>query len=289
MKIFYHKAALDDYLKSLRQDNQRIGLVPTMGALHKGHLALLAYVKPHCDVLVCSVFVNPTQFNNQDDLEKYPRPVKHDLDLLRENGCDVVFMPTVEEMYDGNESWEIDLGELDKTLEGAFRPGHYQGVTQIVKKLFDAVKPNIACFGQKDYQQYLVIKKMVELFSMQVKLLLCPTVREKEGLALSSRNVRLSERGKQQAQSIAAILNEVQTNSGHLGVKEARRIAIRDFEAVKAFKLEYFEICYPDDLKVAKDDSKAEKLIALVAVWLEGVRLIDNVIFDVNKINNNYA
>lgn len=289
MKIFYQKLALEQYLDSLRLANKRIGLVPTMGALHEGHLTLLAYTKPHCDVLVCSVFVNPTQFNNQDDLEKYPRPVERDLDLLRRNGCDIVFMPTVEEMYDGNENWEIDLGELDKILEGAFRPGHYQGVTQIVKKLFDVVKPTIACFGQKDYQQYLVIKKMVELFSIQVKLLLCPTIREKEGLALSSRNVRLSKKGKQQAQAIAAILNEVQPNVSHLGVKEARKIAISDFQTHEAFKLEYFEICDPDDLKVVADESKAEKLIALVAVWLEDVRLIDNVIFDVNKINKNYS
>lgn len=289
MEVFYHKKGLDDYLSSLRETGQKVGLVPTMGALHEGHLSLLAYTKPACDVLVCSIFVNPTQFNIPADLEKYPRPVEDDLNLLKENGCDVVFMPRVDEMYSGNEVWEIDLGELDKTLEGTFRPGHYQGVTQIVKKLFDVVKPDIACFGQKDYQQYLVIKKMVTVFSMEIELLLCPTVREKEGLALSSRNVQLSEGGKKQAQSIAEILSAVKEDVDHLGVKEARELAINKFQAIDAFRLEYFEICESEQLKDVSSERKFGELIALVAVWLEDVRLIDNVIFELTHSNENYS
>lgn len=283
MKLFHKKEALSDYLAQARSESKRIGLVPTMGALHEGHLSLLGYIKNHCDIRVCSVFVNPTQFNNKEDLEKYPRPINEDLKLLEKHGCDVVFMPEVDEMYGENEDWKIDLGNLDRVLEGAFRPGHYQGVTQIVKKLFNAVMPDVVCFGQKDYQQFLVIKKMVEICLLKVELLLCPTIREENGLAMSSRNVRLTKEGKKQASAIYRILKALPENYVRFGYVQARAQAIQQLENVEEFKLEYFEICETETLSAVQarddDDNDNEKLVALVAVWLEDVRLIDNIIF----------
>lgn len=281
VNVFYHKRDLADYLAQARIEGKRIGLVPTMGALHPGHLSLLAYIKDYCDIRVCSVFVNPTQFNNAEDLAKYPRPIQKDLDLLRENGCDVVFMPEVEEMYGENESWTIDLGELDTVLEGAFRPGHYQGVTQIVHKLFKLVGPDVACFGQKDYQQYLVIKEMVKVCALPVSLLLCPTVREPEGLAMSSRNVRLSSKGREQALAIFQALKGVSLLCQRLGIDAARKQTIETLNGSEGFTLEYFDICNPETLKPEHGElKKGATLVALVAVWLEDVRLIDNIIFE---------
>lgn len=279
VKIFYQKKPLSNYLREFRAQNKRIGLVPTMGALHAGHLSLLEYIKDHCDITVCSVFVNPTQFNNVEDLEKYPRPIQHDLQLLEENGCDVVFIPAVEEMYGENEKWAIDLGELDQILEGAFRPGHYQGVTQIVKKLFDLVMPDVACFGQKDYQQFLVVQKMVNIFSLDIDLLMCPIVRETDGLAMSSRNVRLSTKGRQQALAIYQTLLELQEDSFQLGIPQARGKAITRLKESDGVTFEYLEICDPQTLKPIQAPYNEAQLVALVAVWVEGVRLIDNIIF----------
>src|SRR5690606_21571732 len=145
------------------KDGKRIGLIPTMGALHQGHISLLNYIQDYCDVLVCSIFVNPTQFNNPEDLKKYPRPIEDDIQKLKDANCDVLFLPVVDEMYAAGESWQLDLGELESIWEGAFRSGHFQGVTQVVSKLFNIIKPHVAAFGQKDFQQILVIKKMVEL------------------------------------------------------------------------------------------------------------------------------
>lgn len=279
MKIIYQKDILSDYLQQFRLQNKRIGLVPTMGALHNGHLSLLDYIKNHCDIRVCSIFVNPTQFNNAEDLEKYPRPIQNDLKLLEENGCDVVFMPTVEEMYGEKENWTINLGELDQILEGASRPGHYQGVTQIVKKLFDLVKPDVACFGQKDYQQLLVVQEMVNIFSLDIELLMCPTIREKDGLAMSSRNVRLSPKGRQQALAIYQTLKELQENSRQFGIIEARNIAIQKLKESDGITFEYLEICDPQTLKPIQAPNNDGQLVALTAVWVEGVRLIDNILF----------
>ena len=154
MKIFDSKAELADYLGQLRKGDKTIGFVPTMGALHQGHLSLLAQAQQRCDAVVCSIFVNPTQFNDPKDLEKYPRPIESDIEKLEQAGCDVLFNPAVNEIYAGNEHWHLDIGELENLLEGKFRPGHYQGVTQVVCKLFDIVKPDLAFFGQKDYQQF---------------------------------------------------------------------------------------------------------------------------------------
>lgn len=278
VKILYHKKALSEYLASFRREGKRIGLVPTMGALHAGHLSLLNYIKEYCDISVCSIFVNPTQFNDPEDLEKYPRPIQQDLKLLEEIGCDVVFIPAVEEMYGEGEEWTIELGRLDQVLEGALRPGHYQGVTQIVKKLFDVVKPDVACFGQKDYQQFLVVEKMVEIYSLDIDLIMCPTLREADGLAMSSRNVRLSPKGRQQALAIVKTLIGFQETYLDLGLGEARDQAIRKLTESEGLTLEYFEVCEPQTLRTVHSAKKGDQLVVLVAAWVDGIRLIDNII-----------
>lgn len=278
------KKDLEIHLSNLRKGGNRIGLVPTMGALHQGHLALLEYIRDFCDIRVCSIFVNPTQFNNSEDLEKYPRPVEQDVTKLEQIGCDVLFMPTVSEMYADNEEWHIDLGDLESKLEGSFRPGHFQGVTQIVKKLFDLVSPDVACFGQKDYQQFLVIERMVQIFHIPVELKMCSIIREESGLAMSSRNTRLSEIGRKQAASIYKYLNYVKEKLTCTSIEEVRTSIIDSLENDKGLKLEYFEICNPENLEPLKECREFETAVVLIAAWVEGVRLIDNVLIPLRKI-----
>src|SRR5690606_13955800 len=248
--IFYKKKELENHLSNLKKEGKRIGLVPTMGALHQGHLTLIDYIKDYCDVRVCSIFVNPTQFNNSEDLQKYPRPIEKDTALLEQSGCDLLFMPEVDEMYGDAETWHIDLGELDTVLEGAFRPGHFQGVTQVVKKLFDIIKPDVASFGQKDYQQYLVIEKMTQLLNIPVKLVLCPIIRERSGLAMSSRNVRLSETGREQALSIYRSLKYVRDHITCQTIHRVKAAAIARLKTTESLSLEYFEICNKENLQL---------------------------------------
>ncbi len=174
MKIFTTKQSLQEYLLQKRALGKTIGFVPTMGALHQGHLSLIQLAAQSNDEIVCSIFVNPSQFNDPKDLEKYPRTITADTKLLEQVNCDILFNPAVNEIYDDNEQWHLNIGQLEHLLEGKFRPGHYQGVTQVVYKLFNIVKPDAAFFGQKDYQQFLIISKMVELLNMPVKLVMCP-------------------------------------------------------------------------------------------------------------------
>lgn len=281
--IFYKKKELENHLSFLRKEGKRIGLIPTMGALHQGHLTLLDYAKEYCDIRLCSIFVNPTQFNNAEDLEKYPRPIEKDINNLKQAGCDLLFMPEVEEMYAEGEKWHIDLGGLDSILEGAFRPGHFQGVTQIVKKLFDIAMPDIACFGQKDYQQYLVIEKMIQLLEIPVELKLCPTVRETDGLAKSSRNVRLSGKGRNQALIIYKSLIYLKQHITRETIEKSKVKAIEILESIPDLKLEYVEICDLNSLEPLTDYATNEAVIALIAVWIDGVRLIDNMIIEVEN------
>ncbi|HWW41730.1 pantoate--beta-alanine ligase, partial [Pedobacter sp.] len=199
MKLINTIAALKTLLEPLKTAQKRIALVPTMGALHRGHVSLIDLAKQQADIVVCSIFVNPTQFTDPKDLEKYPRPLEHDIKMLEDAGCNVVFMPSVKEMYPVKENWHIDLGNAEFLLEGEFRKGHYQGVTQIVKKLFDAVNPDLAFFGQKDFQQVLMIENMVRYFKLPVQIITCPIIREEDGLAMSSRNIHLSAEDRQHA------------------------------------------------------------------------------------------
>jgi pantoate--beta-alanine ligase len=276
LKIFTTKQSLSKYLEELRNNGQTIGFVPTLGALHQGHLSLLVQSQQKTDVSVCSIFVNPTQFNDPKDLEKYPRPIESDIQKLEQANCDVLFNPEVNEMYAANEQWHLDLGELEHLLEGKFRPGHYQGVTQVVFKLFDIVKPHLAFFGQKDYQQVLVIQKMTDLLHLPVKIVMCPILRETDGLAMSSRNIHLSADDRQHALVLSRTLNWLKQNFDAAQIAPLAKQCEDKIKAEPGVQLEYFEIANGENLHVANQDSK--QIIALVAAKVGNTRLIDNMI-----------
>ena len=276
LEIVTSNIALQRLVEQRRHDGQRIAFVPTMGALHDGHLALIAHAKQQAAIVVCSIFVNPTQFNDPKDLEKYPRPFDRDISLLQAAHCDILFHPAVDEMYGENEQWHLDLGHLDQVLEGLHRPGHFQGVTQIVKKLFDAVRPDVACFGQKDFQQYKVVEHMVNQLKLPVTLELCPTVREPGGLAMSSRNVRLTPEGRKQALQLYKTLQQTQANLHRKSISELRTAAADELAGSPGIRVEYFEIFEAATFTAADESSRNEQLVALAAIWVDGVRLIDN-------------
>ena len=277
LKVINTIAALQMLLKPVKSAAQKIALVPTMGALHKGHISLLELAQQKADVVVCSIFVNPTQFTDPKDLEKYPRPLEHDIQMLEAAGCDIVFMPSVTEMYPEPENWHIDLGPAEFLLEGAFRKGHYQGVTQIVKKLFDAVDPDIACFGQKDFQQILMIRQMVAHFNLQLEIVSCPIIREDDGLAMSSRNIHLSAADRQHALILSKALNYVQENFGVKLIAELLSDAETMISATPGVELDYFTIANGETL-LPETNKNAQNLVALVAAKVGETRLIDNIL-----------
>ena len=277
MKVIHTIAALQMQLEPVNSANQKIALVPTMGALHPGHVSLIKAAQQIADFVVCSVFVNPTQFTDPKDLEKYPRPVEHDIKMLEEAGCDLVFMPSVTEMYPQQEQWHIDLGSAEFLLEGAYRKGHYQGVTQIVKKLFDAVQPHKALFGQKDYQQVLMIQNMVHYFKLPIEIVTCPIIREQDGLAMSSRNIHLSPADRTHALVLNKALEFVKANfekQSITALEEQASAMIRDTPGVE---LEYFSIVDGTTLE-PQSDKQAKNLVALVAAKVGHTRLIDNML-----------
>ncbi len=250
-----------------------------MGALHEGHISLINSAKITTDIVVCSIFVNPTQFNDPKDLEKYPRPIEHDKALLTAANCDILFLPEVAVMYPNNDPhWAIDLGNLDKIWEGKHRPGHFQGVTQIVYKLFQLVNPDIAFFGQKDFQQIMVIQRMIKEKALKVKLNIVPTLRSVDGLALSSRNARLSATGLHKALTLSKALRHiqqhVQTKDIPTLLAEARAIIYSE----EGLELEYLTICETTTLESTTKIHTEKDYVVLIAAWLEGVRLIDNML-----------
>jgi len=260
-----------------------MGLVATMGALHEGHLSLIHEAKTRTDITVCSIFVNPTQFNDPKDLEKYPRPIEQDIALLQSANCDVLFLPTVQEMYpDGDEQWHFDLGRLDRIWEGAQRPGHYQGVTQVVKKLFDMVQPDVAFFGQKDFQQCMVVQYMVDQLQLPVQINVVDTVREETGLAQSSRNVRLSHTGRQRALVLSTALFMIKGGfESGLSTRVLKDKALELLQQAEGIELEYLAICYQNTLEEVYTTEKINApLVAILAAWVDGVRLIDNVVLN---------
>ena len=279
MEVFKTKEALKAYLKPLKASGKKIALVPTMGALHNGHISLIKLAQENADVIICSIFVNPTQFTDPNDLEKYPRPIEHDLAMLNDAGCNGVFMPNVTEMYPAgaDENWHIDLGEAEFLLEGEFRKGHYQGVTQIVKKLFDAVEPDLAMFGQKDFQQVLMIKNMLAHFNLPINIITCPIIREDDGLAMSSRNIHLSETDRKNALVLSKSLQFVADNFTKYSLEELEEKAKSLYNNIDGVTLDYFTIADGNTLEPA--NSKDENsLVALVAAQVGTTRLIDNII-----------
>lgn len=247
-----------------------------MGALHQGHLSLIEQARQKTDQIVCSIFVNPTQFNDPKDLEKYPRTIEADSALLEQAGCDVLFAPSVNEVYDDNEQWHLDIGEPEFLLEGKFRPGHYQGVTHVVYILFNIVKPDLAFFGQKDYQQFMIISQMVQQLQLPVRLVMSPIMREPDGLAMSSRNVHLSPDDRRHALVLSKTLNWVKDNFEKSKIIQLKKAAEQMIDTEEGVELDYFEITDGGTLHPANESS--QKIVALVAAKVGKTRLIDNVI-----------
>jgi pantoate--beta-alanine ligase len=277
LKVINTIAALKSLLSPIKLAKQKIALVPTMGALHKGHVSLINVAQQHAELVVCSIFVNPTQFTDPKDLERYPRPLEHDIQMLKDAGCNVVFMPSVKEMYPVKEDWHIDLGPAEFLLEGEFRKGHYQGVTQIVKKLFDAVNPDLALFGQKDFQQVLMIRNMVAYFNMPVELISCPIIREDDGLAMSSRNIQLTAQDREHSLVLSAALSYVKDNFQNESIPELLANAKAMINKVPGVELDYFTIANGETLQPVNEKTETN-LVALVAAKVGETRLIDNML-----------
>lgn len=282
MYILGTKEEVNNHLQIFRNSNKTIGLVPTMGALHQGHLELVKIAKQYSDVVVVSIFVNPTQFNNQQDFEKYPKTLDKDLDLLNKSGVDYLFLPDTMEIYPSKPMLSIDFGHLDKILEGAFRPGHFNGVGIVVSKLLNIVKPHEAFFGQKDLQQVAVIKRLVLDLSFDVKINVVSTIREEDGVALSSRNLRLSQDSRQSARIISKALFFAKTEllAGRSWLSIRQKIN-QMFESESLAKLEYFELVTSDTFFVLEDIREDKNVSICAAAYFGEVRLIDNVsVFD---------
>jgi pantoate--beta-alanine ligase len=277
LKIFKTRSEITQYLEEQKKAGKSIGFIPTMGALHKGHLSLISEAGKLSDCVVCSIFVNPTQFNDPSDLAKYPRPILKDIELLQQTNCDVLFNPEVSEIYPEPQNWHIDLGELENILEGKFRPGHYQGVTQIVYKLFMIVKPDYAFFGQKDYQQCMIIQKMIDQLSLPVKLVINPIIRDEDGLAMSSRNIHLSESERAHALILSQTLTELKNKFDLNQMEDLIQNAKANINKEPYIELDYLEIVNSENLHT---DNIAEEtpLIALIAAKAGKTRLIDNII-----------
>lgn len=272
------KRFLDDNQK--RNPSQIVGFVPTMGALHEGHASLIKKSCTDCDINICSIFVNPTQFGESIDLEKYPKPIEKDVELLIDSGCDVLFLPAVEEVYPTSYTQQnFDLGGLDIVFEGKSRAGHFQGVCNVIYRFFDQIKPHRAYFGQKDFQQTVVVKKLVEITRLKTTVCIVPIKREPNGLAMSSRNVRLSVSGKEDAAFISHALMLVKNNFESLGVEKSVEAAKNHIRKFKNAKLDYLIVAETKALKEIKK-YKDQKLIALIAVNYEGVRLLDNMVLN---------
>jgi pantoate--beta-alanine ligase len=278
MILIKHINKLQETILQEKNKGKKIGFVPTMGALHQGHIALINEAKVQNDVVVCSIFVNPTQFNNPDDLKKYPKTLEADIEKLEAADCTILFLPEVEEMYPANEKPKFyDLGFLETVLEGKYRPGHFQGVCMIVDKLLLAVKPHILYLGRKDYQQCMVVKAMMEIEKHDVKLVICETVRENDGLAMSSRNMRLNETERQQALHIINTLNYIKQNIQQGDLLMLKEQAINNLTK-NGFKVDYVEIADTDTLEIQNNWDGNKKLVALVAAYLNEVRLIDKIL-----------
>lgn len=286
MKIIQTLSTLREFIDPLKHSEQVIALVPTMGALHNGHISLISAALQQAEIVVCSVFVNPTQFTDPKDLVNYPRPIAHDIALLEDAGCHAVFMPSVKEIYPTwptPEQWHIDLGDAEFLLEGAFRKGHYQGVTQVVKKLFDAVQPDSAFFGQKDYQQVLMIKNMVKKLQLDVKIVSCPIIRESDGLAMSSRNVHLSPNDREHALVLFKALDFVRENQENMAIDSLVKNASLIIENAPGVLLDYFSIADRETLSPAAEGNR--NVIALVAAKVGNTRLIDNILLELQSLS----
>ena len=279
MLIFNRQEELKNHLKSVSGPNTTIGFVPTMGALHKGHLSLIKNSSADNQITIVSIFVNPTQFNNAEDLEKYPRTLEIDTEKIEAVSKDVIiFAPSVEDIYQGNTvSASFNFDGLENQMEGAHRPGHFDGVGTIVKRLFEIANPTNAYFGEKDFQQLQIVKKMVKKHHLSVNVIGCPIFREENGLAMSSRNERLSLKAREDAALIYKTLKTAKEKFGTNSAKEITEYVENVFKQNAEFKLEYFEIADEEELISSAENKKDKKYRAFIAVFINNIRLIDNI------------
>lgn len=278
MKVIRTVEELKSVVGALKAEGKSVGLVPTMGALHDGHVSLMEKARGDNDVVVVSVFVNPTQFNNPDDLRTYPRTEEADCARMRDAGVDIAFIPSVEEIYPEPDNRVFDLGKVAEVMEGTMRPGHFNGVAQIVSKLFRMVEPTRAYFGEKDFQQIAVIRRMVEIEGFKnLEIVDCPIKREADGLALSSRNVRLTPHQREIAPNIHRIMVESLDKARDCSVEEVKRSVIDAVNAYPEMDVEYYEIVNAADMQPITDWSQATQAVGCITVYLGDVRLIDNI------------
>lgn len=281
MIIARTKSELAGILLNYREKGLKIGFVPTMGALHAGHISLVEASKKNTDVTVCSIFVNPTQFNDKSDLERYPRMPEKDAHMLEKTACDILFLPDVKEIYPETDKRVFDFGNLDKVLDGAHRQGHFNGVAQVVSILFDIVKPDKAFFGLKDYQQLLIIKELKKQLKLNIEVIGCPILREADGLAMSSRNMLLKPEERKAASLIPVLMQEAKNlkNSGK-SIAEIKQFVSEKLSHNPLYKPDYYEICNADTLEPLSSLNNSTKSISLIAVFVGKIRLIDNLALD---------
>lgn len=279
MKVFESSVALSEFVQSRRSLGERIGFVPTMGALHSGHISLVSIARSMCECVVVSVFVNPTQFNDPKDLETYPRTFEADAELLKAAGVDAVLHPSVEEIYPEADDRVFAVGRVAEVMEGAHRPGHFNGVMQVVSRLFDIVRPDKAFFGEKDFQQIAVVRAMCRLINSPVEIVSCPIVRESDGLALSSRNVRLSKEQRIIAPSIYRILSEsIAYAQEHTPVETSLWVE-KEINAIEGLRVEYYDIVDANTLERIESWNTSEHIQGCITVFCGEVRLIDNIAY----------
>lgn len=278
MHFFEKKQVLESFISNLKSDKKKIGFVPTMGALHKGHISLLEYAKKENDIVVVSIFVNPTQFDNKSDLENYPKTLENDKRLLKANSCDVIFAPSVTEIYGDNTiPQEFDFEGLEKEMEGKYRANHFNGVGTIVKTFFEIVKPDQAYFGEKDFQQLQIIKKLSSICNLNVTVKGLPIFRENDGLAMSSRNTRLSKKQRIAAPFIYRVLQYVKQKISEDNSIDIKQFVTNAFKNHSLLELEYFTIADENTLKPVKKLESSKKHRAFIAVFAGEIRLIDNI------------
>jgi pantoate--beta-alanine ligase len=277
MIIFKKRIDISNYIVNYKKTSGKIGFIPTMGALHKGHISLIEASKKTDTLTICSIFVNPTQFNNKADFEKYPVTIEKDIDLLEKAGCNVLFLPSVEEIYPADSSTTLpyELGFIETVLDGKYRPGHFQGVCNVVQRLLDIVQPNTIYLGQKDYQQCMIIKKLTELIQSPTQIIICPTLRESDGLAMSSRNMRLTSVERIKAVKISEVLLFIKQEIKPGNLQDLKQRCI-NYLTNEGYNVDYVEIADATNLTLLQNWDGKTKLVALVAAFLNEVRLIDN-------------
>ena len=268
---------LQEKLNACKKENKTVGFVPTMGALHQGHIELVTRCVAENDICVVSLFVNPTQFNDKNDLLKYPRTLEADCELLKKAGCSYVFSPSEEEMYPEPDTRQFEFGMLDKVMEGFFRPGHFNGVAQVVSRLFDAVKPDKAYFGEKDFQQLAIIREMTRKMNYPIEIVPCPIVREADGLAMSSRNTRLDNKQRQEAVKISGALFESRNLKSKMSVVELKQWVIETINESPEMETEYFDIVDGNTLQSVSYWGDSDYIVGCIAAFCGKVRLIDNI------------